>query len=166
MIKHTRSAPADFSLNNTCPGNYIHSPIEIRIFCHDESPELICGEILVLTKNINVLIYPIHACSFVVYFIIINTNFEIECPMDLTRILWLVLMETLPERITIRRRLIFVIHYRRVRFCLQKQSFDISICIYQRQFIAQEFIVQGFCKIAKKIVKANGTRMPAKTLKY
>lgn len=35
---------------NTYPGSYIPSPIEIRLFSHDESPELICEEILALSK--------------------------------------------------------------------------------------------------------------------
>ena len=35
---------------NTYPGSYIPSPIEIRLFSHDESPELICDEILALSK--------------------------------------------------------------------------------------------------------------------
>lgn len=35
---------------NTYPGSYIPNPIEIRLYSHDESPELICEEILSLTK--------------------------------------------------------------------------------------------------------------------
>jgi hypothetical protein len=35
---------------NTYPGGYIPNPIEIRLYSHDESPELICSEILSLTK--------------------------------------------------------------------------------------------------------------------
>lgn len=34
----------------TYPGRYIPSPIEIRLFSYDESPEQICNEILALTK--------------------------------------------------------------------------------------------------------------------
>lgn len=34
----------------TYPGSYIPNPMEIRLFSHDESPELICSEILSLTK--------------------------------------------------------------------------------------------------------------------
>ncbi|MPR35861.1 argonaute/piwi family protein [Salmonirosea aquatica] len=34
----------------TYPGSYIPSPIEIRLFSYDESPERICNEILALTK--------------------------------------------------------------------------------------------------------------------
>jgi len=35
---------------NTYPGSYIPNPVEIRLYSHDESPELICSEILALTK--------------------------------------------------------------------------------------------------------------------
>lgn len=35
---------------NTYPGRYIPSPIEIRLFSFDESPEQICKEVLSLTK--------------------------------------------------------------------------------------------------------------------
>lgn len=35
---------------NTYPGRYIPSPIEVRLFSYDESPERICEEILTLTK--------------------------------------------------------------------------------------------------------------------
>lgn len=35
---------------NTYPGSYIPNPVEIRLFSHDESPELICEEILSLSK--------------------------------------------------------------------------------------------------------------------
>jgi hypothetical protein len=35
---------------NTYPGAYIPNPIGIRLFSHDESPELICSEIMSLTK--------------------------------------------------------------------------------------------------------------------
>ena len=35
---------------DTYPGGYIPSPIEVRLFSFDESPELICREILMLTK--------------------------------------------------------------------------------------------------------------------
>jgi hypothetical protein len=34
----------------TYPGRYIPSPIEVRLFSYDESPEQICNEILALTK--------------------------------------------------------------------------------------------------------------------
>ncbi|PRY13781.1 hypothetical protein CLV24_105151 [Pontibacter ummariensis] len=34
----------------TYPGRYIPSPIEVRLFSYDESPEQICREILMLTK--------------------------------------------------------------------------------------------------------------------
>lgn len=34
----------------TYPGKYVPSPIEVRLFSYDESPELICHEILALTK--------------------------------------------------------------------------------------------------------------------
>src|SRR5699024_12386750 len=36
--------------SGTYPGRYIPSPIEIRLFSYDESPEQICNEILALTK--------------------------------------------------------------------------------------------------------------------
>ena len=35
---------------DTYPGRYIPSPIEVRLFSYDESPEQICREILMLTK--------------------------------------------------------------------------------------------------------------------
>lgn len=35
---------------NTYPGRYIPTPIEVRLFSYDESPEKICEEILYLTK--------------------------------------------------------------------------------------------------------------------
>nr|WKN36005.1 hypothetical protein K4G66_26930 [Tunicatimonas sp. TK19036] len=35
---------------NTYPGMYIPNPIEVRLFSHDESPQIICQEILSLTK--------------------------------------------------------------------------------------------------------------------
>jgi hypothetical protein len=34
----------------TYPGSYIPNPVEVRLYSHDESPELICEEILTLTK--------------------------------------------------------------------------------------------------------------------
>lgn len=38
------------SFYGTYPGRYIPSPIEVRLFSYDESPEQICKEILTLTK--------------------------------------------------------------------------------------------------------------------
>jgi hypothetical protein len=35
---------------NTYPGSYIPSPVEIRLYANDESPDVICQEILALTK--------------------------------------------------------------------------------------------------------------------
>lgn len=46
-ILYTRGAVPYFA---TYPGSYIPRPLEIRLFAYDESPDIICDEILALTK--------------------------------------------------------------------------------------------------------------------